>query len=980
MVSLNTMRGVLAFWCSISQTLLLVCCLPAEGPRKYSISITECPVSCSPPSERTPFVKVVNNPVPFQEVYCLLPPQNSSKVCVLNVSRILQRLPLKSGLSQLDFYLQCQSPVRVVFLRPEHFTKFDVISSLDVRGFCEVTPKDLSTWGQASHLWMLSLIDVVVREEKNQTVADLQGLFDVNKLVLQSLAIKGIPQMFRSFVWEKMAEVQLINMSLTHIPEVLQRTMPNLQSLILLSNRLHKPPDFPWCKARLELPRNLSRTAFRNDGYSEEATVNPRVYRRFFSVDFNPGLDVSEYEFVAGSLDKLSLRGNGLQFVNPTIFDEISELQTIDLSLNKLEQIPAQIFGKASSLVDISLANNRLNLLSEKTFRESRQLRRLDLSYNVMHTFQSGLLKDLANIEEINLKNNSLKTIDLGALRFRSNSLKRINLQGNYLDHIPKDTFLASNLELFDMSDNIVNQRSFWKGVDALDLNDFTLIHAEYLGSLDKKCPSQEKPSKKIITLDGNNIERFGVTQLSKARSLKLHWILKVYTLNIRNNPLTCDCLADNLQRAVWSWIKNNKEINIAQFNSWLCHYPEELRGAKFLSIRQEQLKCETQHPKCPVPCKCYKRPAGLPIFADCRNRSLTELPDEVPEGSIELRLEYNQIQNLTFHSSLRNVTSLHVSHNRLQYISSNSFNSSKLNKIFLNSNQLTTLPEVFRSLNLSKIDIRNNFFPCDCRNKWMKTWLPSVDHTLVGGAQSVSCSSGKSPGKLLISVMDDDFICSLRNTLQYVRKTGPPTTLPYVLAGLLFIFIIASGLIFRFRGELKLLLFTHFSWHPFDRFDDSDPSKIYDAFVSYSSHDRAWVLNTLREKLENEDPCYQLCIHDRDFLVGAPIFQNIFDSVKTSRRMILVLSKSFIRSEWCMLEFRAAHRKVLRDRTNYLIIVLFDDVDIKTLDEELKLYLRTNTYLSVDNKWFWKQLRYALPQHNVGRSRARSLTEETVA
>ena len=81
------------------------------------------------------------------------------------------------------------------------------------------------------------------------------------------------------------------------------------------------------------------------------------------------------------------------------------------------------------------------------------------------------------------------------------------------------------------------------------------------------------------------------------------------------------------------------------------------------------------------------------------------------------------------------------------------------------------------------------------------------------------------------------------------------------------------------------------------------------------------------------------------------------------SKRMLMVLSPSFARSEWCLLEFRAAHRKVIEDRMNYLIIILLDDVNMAELDEEVKLYMRTNTYVSYSDKWFWQKLFYAMPQ-----------------
>ena len=141
--------------------------------------------------------------------------------------------------------------------------------------------------------------------------------------------------------------------------------------------------------------------------------------------------------------------------------------------------------------------------------------------------------------------------------------------------------------------------------------------------------------------------------------------------------------------------------------------------------------------------------------------------------------------------------------------------------------------------------------------------------------------------------------------------------------------------------------------------------SKPYDAFISFSGNDYEWISNTLCARLENHDPPYKLCLHHRDFLVGAPIQQNIFNGIEKSKRMIMILSKNFVKSEWCLLEFRAAHQKVLEDRINYLIIILFDDVDMAEVDDEIKLYMRTNTYLSVKNKWFWQKLFYALPQNS---------------
>ena len=52
-----------------------------------------------------------------------------------------------------------------------------------------------------------------------------------------------------------------------------------------------------------------------------------------------------------------------------------------------------------------------------------------------------------------------------------------------------------------------------------------------------------------------------------------------------------------------------------------------------------------------------------------------------------------------------------------------------------------------------------------------------------------------------------------------------------------------------------------------------------------------------------------------------------------------------------------------MKERANYLILVLCEDVSIEELDGEMQPYLRTNTYLRRDSRWFWEKLRYAMPQ-----------------
>jgi len=140
-------------------------------------------------------------------------------------------------------------------------------------------------------------------------------------------------------------------------------------------------------------------------------------------------------------------------------------------------------------------------------------------------------------------------------------------------------------------------------------------------------------------------------------------------------------------------------------------------------------------------------------------------------------------------------------------------------------------------------------------------------------------------------------------------------------------------------------------------------------------------VENTLLSGLENPEDAahkFKCLIHTRDWNVGEMIPDQIIHSVESSRRTIIVLSKSYIDSMWTKLEFRAAHKQALQDRTQRVIIVVLGDLPAKEdMEEDLQKYISLNTYLDAKDPWFWQKLRYALPHRGrIMRARTRQETD----
>lgn len=83
----------------------------------------------------------------------------------------------------------------------------------------------------------------------------------------------------------------------------------------------------------------------------------------------------------------------------------------------------------------------------------------------------------------------------------------------------------------------------------------------------------------------------------------------------------------------------------------------------------------------------------------------------------------------------------------------------------------------------------------------------------------------------------------------------------------------------------------------------------IYDVFVSYSDKDRPWVLDELIPNIEKRNEI-NICLHERDFQVGMSILENIIQCMDKSRCLLLVVSESFLKSNWCAFEMHLAQHR----------------------------------------------------------------------
>ena len=117
----------------------------------------------------------------------------------------------------------------------------------------------------------------------------------------------------------------------------------------------------------------------------------------------------------------------------------------------------------------------------------------------------------------------------------------------------------------------------------------------------------------------------------------------------------------------------------------------------------------------------------------------------------------------------------------------------------------------------------------------------------------------------------------------------------------ILVVMAIITITVYKMRWHIRYWIYLIRAKHRNDsRLSNTD--YVYDGFVVYCYEDREWVHEKIVPVLE-EEYVHKLCIHYRDFQVGKLFVDNIVESMKESRKVILVMSNAFTRSEWCQFE-----------------------------------------------------------------------------
>ena len=133
---------------------------------------------------------------------------------------------------------------------------------------------------------------------------------------------------------------------------------------------------------------------------------------------------------------------------------------------------------------------------------------------------------------------------------------------------------------------------------------------------------------------------------------------------------------------------------------------------------------------------------------------------------------------------------------------------------------------------------------------------------------------------------------------------------------------------------------------------------------------------HTLAPTLEHGATSYRLCLHQRDFQPNASIYDNVTLASETSSRILVVLSKAFLSSQWTHV--KAPLRNSIQGHDNKIVFLLLDDLRPEDLDLDLKHYLKVCASVRWGSPGFMNKLRFFLPEPAI-QTFQRSVTLRTL-
>ncbi|KAK1881839.1 Toll-like receptor 13 [Dissostichus eleginoides] len=701
---------------------------------------------------------------------------------------------------------------------------------------------------------------------------------------------------------------------------------------------------------------------------------------------------------------KLNLSKNKINVIPPGSWSHLSGLTYLDMSQNKLAYLKGGEFRGLSVLNLLNLTRNNILHINSSSFDGLSMLQTLILNRNKLGTFSPVIFNSLPAIQHVDLSNNILESLSCGdsggsstlqRLDLFSNSIRMINLSCfPALQHITLSFNPKLELQSDVFASNPWLKNLLCEGVKAEVLMGLSAETKRNLSWVSFSLSLEESPLTICGLLKGmEQLDRVEVdlkrsmlpeTNSSlmdcntpsmdrcRVRDIDPNWFVplkKLTRLSLVKNEISW------LRKNVFSKL-NKLEALYLQFNmlKYIIHKPFNLINLRYLSLKGNRIKMLSTNILSGLTNlrkmvlynnRLHFKHNDAPFinltsleFLDMRYQGPgRECLGVIGPNFFKVGAAMKKTNLSAVFSPLKSLKQLTLRAD-LDVLPANLLPpDNSLEFIKLWSNHLHTVDKnMLNALQrLLVLDISDNPISCNCDNAWFKNWAIHNTQTRVSFLYDLRCDKER---KYPFLWQFDEKACSY----EYVSFTL------FIACSVVDILFVCVCLAWHTQGPtvryLLLVLRAKLRGRRSAKFQ-------YDAFISYSSKDEGWVMKQLVPNLERPAagaPPLRLCLHHRDFRPGAAVLENIEAAIYGSRHTICVVTRNFLQSEWCSVEFQLASLRLLYDGSDVLLLVFLEEIPERCLSPYTRLckIVRKKTYLlwpeePQEQDTFWVRLIDAL-------------------
>uniref|UniRef100_A0A0P5S831 Toll receptor 13 n=1 Tax=Daphnia magna TaxID=35525 RepID=A0A0P5S831_9CRUS len=727
-------------------------------------------------------------------------------------------------------------------------------------------------------------------------------------------------------------------------------------------------------------------------------------------------------------LKTLDLSHNRIRFINATSLRGLKNLHHLRLSGNQIKTIRQASLPPLGLLKSLDVSHSSLQTVERGALDGLTGLETLYLNGNNLSSLEH-VVQNLPHLTRLNVSDNDLRWFDYALL---PTGLQWLDLHKNQVEELGNYLRLESHLKLetLDASYNriaSIGASSLPHGLKVATLSDNQISVVEPNTFVDKANLSRvDLYGNQLVTLNLNALRLSPDVQVLPEFYLggnpfqcdcDMEWLQRINALNNAGQyPRAMDLDSIYCRLSYGRGSRSVTPLVEATSSDFLCPYRTHC-FALCHCCDFDACDCEMT---CPTNCSCYHDQSWSTNVVDCSGGAeiLTDIPSRIPMDATDVYLDGNNLSQLSNHAFIgkKNLRTLLLNNSAVASLHNHTFSGLKrLLVLHLDRNELTELSGYeFEPLeNLRELYLQNNRIAF----VHVKTFghLRSLQVLDVSGNQLVRYDAGQlltaNPYLRSLWLADNpwscqcDFVRPLRDWLQSTRAqiddqdavSCSPLGLQILIANescptsdgssvllspyqpadwwllmaatfSLALVILSAGIcLCCCRRQLRLLLFSQCGVRMcYNHDEESADSKPFDALVIYSAKDDVLLKDTLA-RLERKT--YQLCLQHRI----ADHDQDLNAAALASRRLLILLTKSFVETEWGKANVRALLRSTwqpaaaavgVRSRRDRVIILLPEPQIVREIDADLDLHLllKHSQVVEWNARFCWSRLLLALP------------------